>query len=603
MFNLGEMIYELRKGLGASQRELAKGIMSISELSRIESGEKEADYIGLEALFERLGKSLDKLELVISGEDYQLRYLREEIEEKLFLRKASEVTYLLNIYDSYIERKNILHRQYILEVRAINECIQEKDYEACFEQLKNAIELSFPEWKKGMQENRYLCIQELRILIMIAHILHCLDRQDQALMLAQEVREYVERQFTDDEAKVKVFPHCMFVLGQSFYAMNWFEKAYDVCLQGKTCLVENGVLILMDQLLNLEKKCCSSMKRLEEMEECKKYRDAILFLYQTVQIEPEPELLLLLMQSSMQGEYTVSSEMIHELRLTKGISQEMLSTNICAQETLSRIEQGRQNPSTKNFYKIMEKMGEMRGTYWGYIVSPHYYLFEKVRKYNRCISMDYRTVVVQLLDEIQEELDMSIFANRQFVEAGRIENKISTGEIIPENAIGQLKELLYLTMPPLEKKGLIYRIPSRSEFFLANMIAIIYKNIGKCEETLSIYEQILQKYESSQGLMRHHAIPGLVLYINYVSALEESGDLEKAEKIGQEGICHFLYCKRADTIGKLLANIACIYHKQRLPEREEAYLRNAYLLLKLYARDKNSQVIKPVYEERFDTLL
>ena len=59
---LGRMLFYEREKMGETQRNIAEGIISIPELSRVESGGMEIDYFTLQALFERLGKSVDKLE-------------------------------------------------------------------------------------------------------------------------------------------------------------------------------------------------------------------------------------------------------------------------------------------------------------------------------------------------------------------------------------------------------------------------------------------------------------------------------------------------------------------------------------------------------------
>ena len=57
---LGKMIFSLREQQHISGKDIARGIISVADFSRIENGEKEVDLIILEALFERMGKSLDK---------------------------------------------------------------------------------------------------------------------------------------------------------------------------------------------------------------------------------------------------------------------------------------------------------------------------------------------------------------------------------------------------------------------------------------------------------------------------------------------------------------------------------------------------------------
>lgn len=58
---LGHMIREFREKQGRTIEEAARGLLSAAELSRVENGTKEIEYLIMEALFETYGKSLDKL--------------------------------------------------------------------------------------------------------------------------------------------------------------------------------------------------------------------------------------------------------------------------------------------------------------------------------------------------------------------------------------------------------------------------------------------------------------------------------------------------------------------------------------------------------------
>lgn len=99
--------------------------------------------------------------------------------------------------------------------------------------------------------------------------------------------------------------------------------------------------------------------------------------------------------------------------------------------------------------------------------------------------------------------------------------------------------------------------------------------------------------------MRHHAVPGLTLYINYTAFLEVHNELEEAEAVGREGIEHSLACCRGDIAGDILANLSLVYGKQGLPDMEERYLRHGYYLTELYGRDKLSDVLREAYRNKF----
>ena len=63
---LGHMIREFREKQGRTIEEAARGLLSAAELSRVENGTKEIEYLIMEALFETYGKSLDKFTICIT---------------------------------------------------------------------------------------------------------------------------------------------------------------------------------------------------------------------------------------------------------------------------------------------------------------------------------------------------------------------------------------------------------------------------------------------------------------------------------------------------------------------------------------------------------
>lgn len=595
---LGRMIWHIREEVGISQKDIARGIVSTAELCKIEYGEKEIDYFLLEALFQRLGKSIDKIEWIVTQEEYRLLYLRDEIIEGLQKRKYETVEKLLEKYQWYTDEKP-LHIQYRLMVQAVMEYLKKQDEAECISLLEQAIKITFSDWKETEESNMHLCRQELQVLLMLAYIQAKTEDKHMAVKILSWVQNYIEHRIADEEEMVKIYPHCELLLGMVYYDQREYTKAYQECVKGKECLIKNGSLVFMYELLQLEAACKGALGKEEELSECEHYLEVINFLYRIANRIPNRDIMIQLMASSVQSECIISNEMIKELREAQGMTQEALSEDICTQETLSRIESGKRSPNKKNLYKLMRKMGVEREKYYGFIASEDYRLYEKVRLYKKCVSRGERENAHKLLGEIESQLDMSITINQQFVKMGYIRESVWEHSIDYEQAIEQLKELLYLTMPPIPSRDMVYRVPYRQEFVILNSMALYYKRNGYVQETINIYRQVKRSYDQSKIYMQYHAIPGFLLYINYTGMLEVNNELELAEEIGLEGIRHALLCYRGDVVGQILANLSCVYEKQNKPEIAEAYLRNGYFIVSLYEREQNRITFKEVYEKKY----
>lgn len=110
---LGVMLCGEREKMGETQKNIAGGIISISELCRVERGEHEVDYFTLQALFERLGKTIDKMELAVSVSEYEAISYRLAIEHSIEQRDCGRLSGLIANYGAYYDKKRPIYKQYI----------------------------------------------------------------------------------------------------------------------------------------------------------------------------------------------------------------------------------------------------------------------------------------------------------------------------------------------------------------------------------------------------------------------------------------------------------------------------------------------------------
>ncbi|EOS19281.1 MAG: helix-turn-helix domain-containing protein [Lachnospiraceae bacterium] len=601
---LGRMLFYEREKMGETQRNIAEGIISIPELSRVESGGMEIDYFTLQALFERLGKSVDKLELAVSSNEYDAIEYRVGIEHSIEIRDLHMLRKLRNKYSKYNEQKRPIHKQYITMLYAMEWYVGECDYASCLYWMEQALAYTLSEdWRQKVRTRQRLCNQEIKIMLVIAYCQWKLGDTGGLDEDLEQLGGYILRYYTDTEEQVKVYPHWAWLLGQLYLEQNRFEEAYAICRRGMSSLIETGSLNPMREVLELEEVCLNRLGKEVELTQCRKYQEAVRFLYEVTGRHLESNMMAAFMKSTFQGEFVITNELVRDLREAKGVSQEELCEGICAQETLSKIETGSRSPNKKNLYRLLKKMGMERENYYGFIETDKYELYEKVREYNRCFPKGKTEEARKLLDEIEKGIDMTKLVNKQFVGMERIFEQTAQNFITRENANKQLREMLYLTMPPMESNKMIYRVPFRTEYMLWNKIAINLRKEDRVEEAVHVYEELMKCYKRSKVIMRFHAVPGMSLYINYTGFLEVNNELKEAMEVGKEGLRHCMECCRGDLAGDILANLSLVYGKQGLPAVEETYFRYGYYLVSLYDRKNEASKLQKAYENKFHKLI
>ncbi|MBO5097739.1 MAG: helix-turn-helix transcriptional regulator [Agathobacter sp.] len=588
---LGKIIFSLREQQHISGKDIARGIISVADLSRIENGEREVDLIILEALFERMGKSLDKLELALPEEEFQIIKIRIQIVTAL--QRAENIDKLVNVYEHSVDMGKAIHQQFVMMVKAIQDFHLCAEKQKTLERLIEARNLTLPEEMGGKV---LLCNQEIQLLSMIALLQVEMCAKCNAVIenLLERLEKYVDKRYLDGEERVKIYPQCAYVYAKFLYQKKHFGKAYLIIEKGINTLSDNGSMLLARELLQLKLACAQKLENQEIVKECRVYLSALAYIYEEAGIEVPAFDISFFMNNCTLMACVNSNQMLREVREVKHISQEKLSDGICSQETLARVEAGR-TPNKKKFYQIWKKLGIERERYYGLIESSDFVIYEKVREFNRIREAGRESEAMALFKEIEKSLDLSILQNKQYIERERICQKLARKEIAQEEAIIQLEELLHLTMSEISEREGIYRCPYRGEFFVINMIAKVYKLMGREESALKLYETVYKKCVDEQIGMLHQVGIGILLYINYLGVLELLNKLEEAKIIAREGLIFTINCKRVDVAASILGNLSCVYEKEKTLSNLEKCLRNSYYLLDFCKEEKNKQIVSEFY--------
>lgn len=609
---IGYMLFNLREKAGISQKNLGRGVLSVTELSRVESGQRRIDRLHLEALFQRIGKSLDKLELAMSMEEYRLLELKHALLNQLIIGNTADTENMLKEYSSYIDMRKPLHSQAMLSLQAVRTYIEDKNDNEDAALFEKALGVTFPEWKEANYDNICLCTQEIQLILAILYIklnagiirtgsfINLSEEEKETLEVLRKIYKYIDVRYTDDEERAKVYPQCAWLLSQVCLLNGKISMAYEICRKGVDCLAKNGVFTVMKELLEIKTECLERMAAEEELRMTRRHREAVEFIYNIADKPYMSEKIVMFFMASIQSEVVVTNELIREMRISQKMSQEELSADICTQETLSRIESGMRSPNAKKLYQMLKRLGLERERYYGFIIAEDYELYEKVRLYQRYIGKEERESAASILAELEEKLDYSYTINKQFIETDKIIAELNRKEISYECGYEKLKTVLRYSMKDYDDT--IYRVPFRQEVVILNKMAGCLRQDKKEAEAMEIYRQILDRYNSSMVSKVFHSVPLMLIYINYTGLLEDTNHLSDAEEIGKEGIRIMLECQRGDVAAKILANLSCVYEKGNTNKDKELAknsLRNSFYLLDLYLNDYNKAILKEAYERLY----
>lgn len=177
------------------------------------------------------------------------------------------------------------------------------------------------------------------------------------------------------------------------------------------------------------------------------------------------------------------------IREAKGLSQEEFSSDICARETISQMENGRTLKRSK-IQMLMEIQGECFGTYHGFMIAPVYEIYEWVDQYQQMTEQEPKLAQL-LLQKIEAELNMELLVNRQFVESSECIEKRVSGRLTPKEELVILERCLRYTMP--EYDGSLYRIPYRQEEVILKELISMMNSMGREEAALFLLQELIQK--------------------------------------------------------------------------------------------------------------
>lgn len=589
--HIGEQIKQLREQYKIPRKTLIRGLCSEQMLFNIENGFSVPDKLLVDILIQRLGKSPDKLEMILSYEMYKAERMRDLYEDLLEKGRSKKADYLLEKYMKHFKKSDRVQQMFYFRSKAYAAYRLNKQLDDAECYIKEALNITLPEWERFKFDEYRISTVELENLLFYGRILwesKNLDKKCDAKKLFEVCKTYIDINFTDKEEHAKIYGKCVWLLARVYMEERAFDKAKGLCERAFMQMRVYGILYFMLPLLEIMQEYEYELGRQREGDRYAAYYKAIKNLYN--QYGRKGEFEDSIFRNCFQKAYHLDYEIIRLERIMRGYTQEDFIEGIYdAPESLSRIESRKVVPSEKNLEKMMQKLNLNNGRYQTFLITDSFEILELNQRFNILLNRRMLLEAEAVLRLLQEKLDISDKNNQRMMQCN--ENMINllerreAYEVILENAKKSLEETYMLSREN-------QRAPMELEVNLLVQITLALDELGRKEEEIELYKFALENMKHSKVHIRHRYRSYSVLSTNLAI---ETRSVELAIK----NIKYALECGKLNSLYLNNMLIACSLDKceANLLDLKRA-LKDTYYLCELAMNEVDRQNTLRFYEKK-----
>lgn len=587
---LGKIIEKLRIEKNYSRRQLCQGLCSTQMLIKIETDQSDVDKFLADILLQRLGKSSDKLEIILSDEEYSKIYARDEIEELIWKKDRDRAEAILHEYEALYARDSNVHKMFVLRTRAYMSHLLDEDWNQAESYIRQAIEMTLPGVTAENINEYLLSTVELENILELGYLIFMQGRVKEAEWIFEACYRYIENNVTDGVENTKLTSKNAWLSSLVYIKRKEYKKAFEICQEAFENLRKYGNLYFMIPILQQLITCCDAMDRESDGKDYRNYYNILKSLYE--EYGESWYCHNSIFHNCSLTVYHLASEFIRQERHARNMTQEQLIEGVYeVPENLSRVEGGKVSPTRKKFEGLMKNLGIERGKYCGTLAVEDFEILELKYEMDILIGTGKYDEAEEKLSELKNMIDCDDGMNAMAIEIYQMSLELSRKLSEDNDDVGEisLKAKKILQSNGLLSNEKVYRIPFLNEMAALNMLSICLKRTGKHKEAIDIYYDILKCVEESTIDER---------YQNWImSPIMANLDLyEPTEDLRKKGLAYELHCEK----GKLLY---MYFYSQMKLEKDKNTKQSiaclAFYLSKLFYRDVNMRLIKEYYKETF----
>lgn len=545
--DFAKLLKNIRTEENVSLDQLAMGLMSASQLVKIENGERPINKNIRDRLLERLGIAKELYENLLDLCDFEEWDYKKKILSAIQDKKIEDAYRLLKEYKAHLRENDRINHQFILamwgEVLKQEGASKEKIAE-CY---RKAVILTIPDAEKVWWEKRPLSVLEMNLL---------LETQTENLKICEKAIDKLRD------------------AGRTYYLVELLE----IEIQILETMPEDAVTEHLEKngtdRINA-KELMSMIKNLYAEYEVPAYMQDCTYFYQQKWI------------FSMKDVLRTRREMF-------GLTQEQLCEGICSVKSLRRAEKGQTDMQRETLKKLLNRLGLSGQMQWSRLITSDREVIRMAEELADYINDRKFSVASKQLESLKSRIDLDIPQNKQYFLEKQALLEFEQGKVTREEFVKMEKEALECTLRAenLYRKENVY-LTEREIICISNS----WKGMEEKEkrESINLILRLYDNYALNNGLSQAISVYEIVTEAA-VNELGNSGEHVRAEEIDRKSIKVSLSCRRVWDIHYKIYDI--LWNEKEIQKKNKEKKRNMEMTDGLMKCISISHYVKqPFYEK------
>lgn len=549
--DFAKLLKNIRTEENVSLDQLAMGLMSASQLVKIENGERPINKNIRDRLLERLGIAKELYENLLDLCDFEEWDYKKKILSAIQNKKIEDAYRLLKEYKAHLRENDRINHQFILamwgEVLKQEGASKEKIAE-CY---RKAVILTIPDAEKVWSEKRPLSVLEMNLLLETIIYGNNMDYLHKCRVLM----EYIDTGYYDEIMKAKIYPKIVYyylkkqILFKEYWNVETQTENLKICEKAIDKLRDAGRTYYLVELLEIEIQILETMpedavtEHLEKNETDKINARELISVIKNLYAEYEVPAYMQDCTYFYQQKWIFSmKDVLRTRRAMFGLTQEQLCEGICSVKSLRRAEKGQTDMQRETLKKLLNRLGLSGQMQWSRLTTSDREVIRMAEELADYINDRKFSVASKQLESLKSRIDLDIPQNKQYFLEKQALLEFEQGKVTREEFVKMEKEALECTLcaENLYRKENVY-LTEREIICISNS----WKGMeGKQKrESINLILRLYDYYALNNGLSQAISVYEIVTEAA-VNELGNNGEHVRAEEIDRKSIKASLSCRR-----------------------------------------------------------